>query len=144
MVGLFSLISDVIFSINIVFPPVLEPRPLGLQDLRIDDLQITASDSYHNVSTRLPRYARLNDNSFWASKHWGYRWLQVDFLSTVAITKIQTQGGGGFWVKHLSVMTGRDEDSLAPIMNSGSEKVSISRDIANTPLPPTPPTCTPR
>ncbi len=121
-----------------VFVFVLDPKPLGLQDFRIKDDQITASDSYHNVSSRLPRYARLNSNSFWAGLDRRYRWLQVDFLSTVGVTKIQTQGGGGYWVKHLSVMTGRDEDSLVPIMESGSEKVSKSCDITNTAAKPLP------
>ncbi len=107
------------------FLPVIEPKPFGLQDLRIKDDQITASS---HVSNSLPQYARLNNGSFWKGSDAGYSWLQVDFLSTVAITKIQTQGGGGFWITHLSVMTGRDENSLVPIMESGSEKVSKSCD----------------
>ncbi|XP_072017484.1 retinoschisin-like [Amphiura filiformis] len=103
----------------------LDIQPLGLESGLIKDSQITAS-SYH-VDNRLPEFGRLNYDNYWApatNDYITYHWLQVDFLSAVAIQGIKVQGSGFLqqWVTHLSIKTGNDENSLAPVMESGIEK----------------------
>ncbi|XP_072017482.1 lactadherin-like [Amphiura filiformis] len=94
-------------------------QPLGLADGRIDDRQMTASSSYGN---RSPWEGRLHNNNFWASSTIRTdidHWLQVDFLTSIVISGIQTQGTGYVaiqqWVTRLTVSTGSDETVLTPI-----------------------------
>ncbi|XP_072017518.1 lactadherin-like [Amphiura filiformis] len=101
-------------------------QTLGLATGFVKDDQITASSYY--IYNRLPEFGRLNYSSYWAAStinHGHYRWLQVDFLSAVGIKGIRTQGAGLVpqWVTTLSIKTGDDENSLAPIMESGVDKM---------------------
>ncbi|XP_072017378.1 uncharacterized protein [Amphiura filiformis] len=104
-------------------------HPLGLENEFIKASQITASSSYSDALYKSsPDYGRLNNNAVWTSANNDentIHWLQVDFLTLAGITAIRTQGAPvqARWVTHLSVMTGNDEMSLAPIMETGEEKM---------------------
>ncbi|XP_072017521.1 uncharacterized protein [Amphiura filiformis] len=115
---------------------VKDIEPLGVGTGPVKDSQITASSYYpNNTHTSLSEFVRLNNDNFWApltNDSRKYHWLQVDFLSAVGMKGIRTQGAGSLlqWVTKLSIKTGDDENSLAPIMESGIDK--IFRANANT------------
>ena len=67
---------------------------------------------------------RLNSaNGYWVMGNNDLTpWIQVEFLSEVTITAIQTQGAyddvdGEVWVKTLQIQTGDSEDALTYLMD---------------------------
>ncbi|XP_038060464.1 lactadherin-like [Patiria miniata] len=74
--------------------------PLGMEDGRIPDERITASSFWQNRADHAPPRARLNTQGYAAA--WCNAgstdnispWIQVDFVGTVTITGLITQGRG--------------------------------------------------
>ena len=66
-----------------------KPGPLGLEDRRIQDGQLSASTE--NLGNHGPHDGRLHNERAWAAAA-GDQWLQVDFLRLVKVTEIWTQG----------------------------------------------------
>ncbi|XP_072017380.1 uncharacterized protein [Amphiura filiformis] len=112
-------------------------KPLGLATGLVKDSQLTTSSYYQdNTHTRSPKFGRLDNSNSWAAltnENGEYHWLQVDFLSAVGMKGIQTQGAELVqqWVTKLSIKTGDDENSLAPIMESGIDKIFTANSNAN-------------
>ncbi len=74
---------------------------------------------------------RLNDDLWWASgaaENYDFTgsWLQVDFLSSVVVTAIQTQGTGHIlqWVTTYKLQYGTDVNSLTYYMSENTVAVS--------------------
>ena len=103
-------------------------KPAGLEDGSIGDNQITVSSFYPG---RPSSDARLKDGNFWAvfdANPNRNHWIQITFMSNNLIKGIRTQGaalGYGQWVKTLQVQTGDDVNTLKPIQEAGSVKVSV-------------------
>ena len=118
-----------------------------MEDRSIEDSQITAS-SYFTVDSPShsykPHLARLNNegSDCWgtADTHPSDPWIQVDFIDSVELYGIQTQGfyfigsnspyspSSYVWVKMLQVQTGDSENSLTFIKDgSGSSKVNTTQ-----------------
>ncbi|XP_072017381.1 uncharacterized protein [Amphiura filiformis] len=122
---------------NTKWSTVKDIKPLGLASRDVLDSQLTASSYfYDDTHTRSPEFGRLNNDQSWApltNDNEKYQWLQVDFLSAVGMKGIQTQGAGLVqqWVTTLSIKTGNDENSLAPIMESGIDKIFTANADAN-------------
>ena len=106
--------------------------PLGMESGTIPDASITAS-TYMVTSSgwnRLPQYARLGGNRFWASA-WNTQepWIQVDLGSSYLVTGLLTEGKYGsepyqYWVQNIKVKVGFSEDGLKFIEdNVGEPKV---------------------
>ncbi|CAB4019932.1 Hypothetical predicted protein [Paramuricea clavata] len=66
-----------------------KPGPLGLEDRRIQDGQLSASTE--NQANHGPHDGRLHNERTWVASA-GDQWLQVDFLRLVKVTEIWTQG----------------------------------------------------
>ena len=90
-----------------------------MEDRSIVNSQITAS-SYHSgfLDTYHPHKARLNSDDYWetATENPSNPWIQIDFLDSVELHGIQTQGiTNPFyneWVSELQVQTGDSDNSL--------------------------------
>ena len=73
---------------------------MGLEDLRIEDSQLTAQSYYESLSVgggisvdTEPKCARLNKNNCaWCAPHGNGQYLQVDLRHDSIITGIATQG----------------------------------------------------
>ena len=92
---------------------------LGLEDLRIQDSQLTAQSYYESLSIgggksvdTEPRCARLNNNNCaWCAPRGNGQYLQVDLRHDVKITGIATQGFealSDYYVKMYKVSHSRD------------------------------------
>ncbi|XP_038060495.1 retinoschisin-like [Patiria miniata] len=74
--------------------------PLGMEDGRIPDERITASSFWQNRADHAPPRARLNIQGYaaaWCNEETTDNispWIQVDFVDTVTITGLITQGRG--------------------------------------------------
>ena len=116
-----------------------------MEDRSIEDSQITASSYFIVTSpshTYYPHLGRLNNegNDCWGTAETNPTdpWIQVDFIDSVELYGIQTQGlfypgsdspptPGGYyvWVEMLQVQTGDSEDSLTFIEDgTGSTEVT--------------------
>ena len=102
----------------------------------IPDSSIKASSYYHSSGwgdwDRLPQYARLYSDRFWASVAWDSQpWIQVDLGSGRMVTGLQTAGNNAtntwsYWVEQIKVKVGMSEDRLVFIDDSnGQPKVSV-------------------
>jgi len=74
-------------------------RALGLEDLRIEDSQLTAQSHFESLSIggksvdTEPKCARLNKNNCaWCAPHGNGQYLQVDLRRNFIISGIATQG----------------------------------------------------
>ncbi|XP_072046674.1 lactadherin-like [Amphiura filiformis] len=116
---------------------------LGMEDESISDSQITASDYLQFNPNWAPRFGRLNNPN-------GYLWLtnvddpnpwiQVDFLSSVNVTGIITQGGCvldpclfGGWVYYVHIQTGDSVIGLTYILENESPKTFLANIDADDP-----------
>ena len=101
--------------------------PLGMEDGRIGDSQITASSYLTFLGFSLePKYARLKGSKYWAADELNDpHWIQVDFLVSVEISGIQIKGDGRLGrTETLQVAYGDSEDPLVSIEDeSGNSKV---------------------
>ncbi|XP_072043966.1 uncharacterized protein [Amphiura filiformis] len=124
---LFVILFSVCCSLVASEKVLCESGVLGMEDGTITNDQITAS-SYHIVEHSQisfpPRKARPSDNSYWRPRENTLhmlqdQWIQVDFLETVIITGIQTQGSDSSsnarWISKLQVQTGNSTDNLISI-----------------------------
>ncbi|XP_072017252.1 lactadherin-like [Amphiura filiformis] len=100
------------------------PKALGMENGYIADNQIKSSG--HNYNRR-PKYARLNGPSHWGSNILSHIWIQVDLLSELIVTGIQTQGSAtnNKYVKTLAIERGYNVSSLTPITMTGSNITKI-------------------
>ncbi|XP_072017791.1 uncharacterized protein [Amphiura filiformis] len=116
------------------------PKALGMEDGSVAYNQITGSGHYYD---RQPQYARLNGPSDWSAILQPYMWLQIDLLSELIVTGIQTQGSAttSFYVKTLEIERGFDASSLTPIKDTGSNTAKIfsanenNHGVVNIPFP---------
>ena len=95
-----------------------------MKDERIPDSLITASSSYDRSLS--PSNARLNADRAWCAKGKDPNpWLQVDFIWTVIVSRIQTQGRQNYnqWVKKFTVSYKQDGNSFQPYKENGVIKV---------------------
>ena len=101
-----------------------------MEDRSIDDSQITAS-SY--VNGHKPHLARLNNqgSNYWAPEVSGLplnAWIQVDFLTSVELYGIKTQGFRVHthyaFVSVFEIQTGESDEPLMFIEESGNPKVT--------------------
>ncbi|XP_072017793.1 lactadherin-like [Amphiura filiformis] len=117
------------------------PKALGMEDGAIANSQITSSPGYYYDFR--PNNARLNGPSHWSGELREYMWIQIDLLSEVIVSRIQTQGDvyNNYYVKTLAIETGFDASSLTPIMDAGSNITKIftanknNHEVVNIPLP---------
>ncbi|XP_072270189.1 coagulation factor V [Pyxicephalus adspersus] len=128
--------------------------PLGLENNKIKDEQITAS-SYKSSwysSSWLPSLARLNKagsvNAWQAKSNNNQQWLQIDLLTTKKITAIATQGArqlttelyvesysihysdnGKTWKSYID-----DSTSMEKIFKGNSNSVGYAQNTFNPPI----------
>ena len=98
------------------------PSPLGLENGSINDSQITGSKHTYDLK---PSKARLNGEKCWSAINKNPMWIQIDFLTVLIVSGIQTQGAGinTQWVKTLEIKTGLKVSSLSSIMENNITKV---------------------
>ena len=114
-------------SIHTNFSECIQSKPLGMENGTIGNSQITSSTSYPDY----PAWkGRLNGDGCWITtgNEPGGEWFQVDFMSVVTITAIQTQGyeaTSQMYVTNLQIAIGNSQDSLYFIRDDdGGFKVS--------------------
>ena len=96
-----------------------------MEDNRIGAHQLSASSSHkQNKADR----GRLNGASDWASEHRdSNQWYEVDFMTTVRLQEIHTQGAPGHdeWVKQYTVSYGYHPDRIDSLVyeQNGGTKV---------------------
>ncbi|XP_042335667.1 coagulation factor VIII isoform X2 [Sceloporus undulatus] len=106
--------------------------PLGMESKTIFDEHISASSYIDNVfSTWSPFQARLNLNgrtNAWRPKvDSTAEWLQVNFLKTMRVTGVVTQGAKSvftkMFVKEFSLSGSQDGTHWNPVLQDGREKI---------------------
>ena len=107
----------------------MSPHPLGMEDGRIKDSQISSSSySYGNK----PQFARLNTQSSMLTAGWSAAfndknpWIQVDFERPVLVGGLVTQGGSlsNEWTTAYRVSYGMEADELMQVVDDkGHTKV---------------------
>ncbi|XP_072043968.1 uncharacterized protein [Amphiura filiformis] len=134
---LFVILFSVCCSLVASEKVLCEPGALGMQDGAITDNQITASSYHHEANSQTltfePWRARPSNTRYWRPHADTLdmlqdQWIQVDFLKTVIITGIQTQGSDSVsnkrWISNLKVQTGDSVDNLTNITDlSGNLQV---------------------
>ncbi|XP_072043964.1 uncharacterized protein [Amphiura filiformis] len=123
LIVLFSVCCSLVASKEVP----CEPGALGMEDGTITDDQITASSYQIACDLKLyPWKARPSIRKYWRPHEdtldmLQVPWIQVDFLETVIITGIQTQGSDSSshkrWISKLHVQTGNSVDTLTYIMD---------------------------
>ncbi|XP_072043960.1 uncharacterized protein [Amphiura filiformis] len=116
---------------------------LGMGDGKITKAQITAS-SYHTSNrgtTFNPWRARPSSSRYWRPHEDTLdmlqdSWIQVDFLETVIITGIETQGSHNKdfqrWIRKLQVQTGTSVNTLTYIADvSGNPQIFVANTNYN-------------
>ena len=103
-----------------------------MEDKTIAKWQITASSHFRNYE---PWQARLRSGRSWATKTQSPSspWIQVQFMNSVVITGMQTQGGEYWnesrydnWVKTLHVEYEKDHTGWSYIMDGNEKMVGVS------------------
>nr|XP_060612582.1 coagulation factor VIII-like [Anolis sagrei ordinatus] len=106
--------------------------PLGMENKAIYDEQISASSYIDNVfATWSPFQARLNldgRTNAWRPKVDGMsEWLQVNFLKTMRLTGLVTQGAKAvftkMFVQEFSLSSSQDGTRWSPVLQDGKEKI---------------------
>lgn len=98
--------------------------PLGLEDKRITNGQLSASSYYNHYLA--PWHGRLNHRWSWSVRHRNNRqWLQVNFQEIYRIRSIATQGrqDANQWVKSYALSYGLNGVDFAPYKERGRVKV---------------------
>ena len=123
-----SLTKHDIYILHLIHIPVCN-EPLGMEDGRISDSQITASASLDD--TRGPSKARLNIEYYaWAIKYpTNTEWIKIDLAGlggSMLATGIVMQGyrSYSYWVTKFKIQFGTTVGSLQYIMDSQQEHVS--------------------
>lgn len=98
-----------------------------MEDNRIGAHQLSVSSSY-NQNYKADRGRLNNAASHWASLHIdSNQWYEVDFMTTVRLQEIHTQGAPGFdqWVKQYTVSYGYHPDRIDSLVyeQNGGTKV---------------------
>ena len=100
--------------------------PLGLEDKRIPDGQLSAS-TYYNYHLS-PIYGRLNGLYSWSvrSNRVG-QWFQVNFVELTRVKGVATQGrqNANQWVRSYTVSYSVDEMNFSPYKENRRVKVRI-------------------
>uniref|UniRef100_H9G4B4 Coagulation factor VIII n=1 Tax=Anolis carolinensis TaxID=28377 RepID=H9G4B4_ANOCA len=106
--------------------------PLGMESKTISDEQISASSYIDSVfTTWSPFQARLHlegRTNAWRPKVDGMaEWLQVNFLKTMRLTGLVTQGAKAvfthMFVQEFSLSSSQDGTHWSPVLRDGKEKV---------------------
>ncbi|KAM9457317.1 putative carboxypeptidase X1 [Clarias gariepinus] len=128
-------------------PAELECPPLGLESLRVKDVQLQAS-SYKRRGLG-PHRGRLNiqsgiedgdiyDGAWCALQEDKKQWLQVDALRATRFTGVITQGRSSIWSWHwvetFKVQFSNDSISWKPCMNGTQEAVFEGNRDTETPV----------
>lgn len=98
--------------------------PLGIEDKRITNGQLSASSYYNHYLA--PWHGRLNHRWSWSVRHRNNRqWLQVNFQEIYRIRGIGTQGrqDANQWVKSYALSYGLNGVDFAPYKERGRVKV---------------------
>ena len=98
--------------------------PLGIEDKRITNGQLSASSYYNHYLA--PWHGRLNHRWSWSVRHRNNRqWLQVNFQGIYRIRGIATQGrqDANQWVKSYALSYGLNGVDFAPYKERGRVKV---------------------
>ncbi|XP_044162875.1 uncharacterized protein LOC122947546 [Acropora millepora] len=121
---------------------------LGLEDLRIQDSQLTAQSYYESLSIgggksvdTEPRCARLNNNNCaWCAPRGNGQYLQVDLRHDVKITGIATQGFealSDYYVRRYKVSHSRDGytwSTFTEVMRGNHDGRSVVRHNFSSPI----------
>ncbi|XP_044184811.1 uncharacterized protein LOC122964956 [Acropora millepora] len=121
---------------------------LGLEDLRIQDSQLTAQSYYESLSIgggisvdTEPKYARLNKNNCaWCAPRGDGQYLQVDLRHDVKITGIATQGLealSDYYVTRYKVSHSRDGHTwsiLPELIRGNHDGRSVVRHTFSSPM----------
>ena len=115
-----------IFSVDLFVSDFNEKlEALGIEWGFIHGSQISSSG---HTDEHSPSEARLHNHlGFWTAEIKDEIWLQIDFLEIMGITGIQTQGAIppiAEWVTTLEIHTGKDVNSITPIMEGNDPMVS--------------------
>nr|XP_020660343.1 coagulation factor VIII [Pogona vitticeps] len=106
--------------------------PLGMESKAIANEQISASSYVDNVfATWSPFQARLNENgrtNAWRPKvDSATEWLQVNFLKTMRVTGVVTQGAKSvftkMFVQEFSLSSSLDGKNWTPVLQEEEEKI---------------------
>ena len=115
-----SLVKECVYDLNKcsrlvnILESCQTPGPLGMEDNRISNYQLSASSEYGGLEKHL---GRLNGQACWGANHKDMnQWYQVDFTTTVRLLEIHTQGrpinNGNQWVKQYTVSYGYRPDRI--------------------------------
>ena len=109
--------------------------PLGMENHRIPDSQITASTVYYNLQTHGATHARLNRPNGYSGSSGGWeagvndvhQWIQVDLGIVKIVSGIVLQGrdGWGHWVRKYQVHYSADSVSWMWVTNVNQKDVAV-------------------
>ena len=110
-------------------------RPLGMESYFIQDSQITASSKWdaghgaRNARLNLQASSGIRNGGWAAGQNILNQWLQVDFIKTVTLAKVATQGrmDADQWVTSFSLSYSMDGNVFKVYQQSGSDKVSVTQ-----------------
>ena len=141
MIGLIILLANFIINITITIIIIIITfissitiiisvcnRPLGMEDGRITDSQITASSYHSRYYLYEPRRGRLNEYYLsWASNYRNTnQWIKVTFDEVHYITGVITQGYDDAWVTSYKVAFTEDGTNWQYVTGTnGQDKVCM-------------------
>ena len=108
-------------------------KPLGVEDGRIKDNQLSASSAWDDNTLRYGAARGRLHFKIWpqgwnAKKNDPYPWFQIDFGSTMTVTGVATQGFGASqtdeWVKSYSLATSFEGKEWEAYIVDNKEKVN--------------------
>lgn len=105
-------------------------RPLGLQNRRLKNNQITASSSYPGLPTWR---ARLHHAQAWCARYNNHnQWIKFDFVSVTKVTGVAVQGRSNAhqWVTRYLLYFSQDNVHWAVYRYKSNDKVRLM-PIAN-------------
>ncbi len=118
------------FTFIYIAPCKYNEVPLGLENGRVSDSQITSSSAWS--ATLSTRQARLNGVASWTARGRDQdQWIQVDLGKEDVVTAIATQGRSNAdqWVKTYSVSYSSDGQSFDYYKINGMVMVSLNPSV---------------
>ena len=100
-------------------------RPLGLQNRRLKNNQITASSSYPGLPTWR---ARLHHAQAWCARYNNHnQWIKFDFVSVTKVTGVAVQGRSNAhqWVTRYLLYFSQDNVHWAVYRYKSNDKVRL-------------------
>ena len=106
--------------------------PLGMENLKITPIQISASSQFENYSSHHGRLHYKGIGGAWAAAvNDLHQWFQVDFGIVTTVTYVATQGryDYGQWVTQYKLQYSNEGNSFQVFKHQGenSDKVSTKR-----------------